>query len=97
MPCIFCENYSLALPKVNPTLYGIDTIRYIGKELWQSLPIEMKESQPQEIFEQKIKFIRNFECSCRLCNNSFSQSRFFLALVSFSFNKSYLFCIDGFN
>ena len=67
VPYNFRENNSLTLPKAKTTLYGIDTIRCIGKTLWQTLPTEIKESQSLEIFKQKIKLIRNLDCSCRLC------------------------------
>ena len=68
LPYNFRES-SLTLPKAKTTLYGIDTVRYIGKKLWQVLPIEIKESQSLEIFKQKIKLINNFDCSCRFCKN----------------------------
>ena len=67
VPYNFRESNSLALPKVKTTLYGIDTIRYIGKKL--ALPNEIKESQSLDIFKQKVKLMRNFDCSCRLCKN----------------------------
>ena len=63
------EDNSLALPRAKTALYGIDTIRYIGKNLWQTLTIEIKKSKSPEIFKQKIKLIRNFDCSCRLYKN----------------------------
>ena len=63
------ESNSLTLPKANTTLYGIDTVRYIGKKLWQVLPTEIKESKSLEVFKKKIKLIKNFDCSCRLCKN----------------------------
>ena len=63
------ESNSLTLPKANTTLYGIDTVRYIGKKLWQVLPTEIKESKSLEVFKQEIKLIKNFDCSCRLCKN----------------------------
>ena len=69
VPYNFRENNSLTLPKGKRTLYGIDTIRYISKKLWQTLPTEVKESQSLEIFKQKIKLITNLDCSCRLCKN----------------------------
>ena len=37
----FHENNSLTLPKAKTTLYSIGTIRYIGKNLWQTLPTEI--------------------------------------------------------
>ena len=63
----FRESNSLTLPNAKTTLYGIERVRYIEKKLWQVLPIEMKESQSLEIFKQKVKLIKNFDCSCRLC------------------------------
>ena len=44
------ESNSLTLPKAKTT-YGIDTVRYIGKKLWQVLPTEIKESQSLEAFK----------------------------------------------
>ena len=48
------ENSSLALPKAKATSHGMDTIRFIGKTLWQRLSIEMKEPRSLEIFNQKL-------------------------------------------
>ena len=48
------ESNSLTLPKAKTTLYGIDTVRYIGKKLRQVLPTEIKESKSLEVFKQKI-------------------------------------------
>ena len=41
---------NLTLPRARTNLYGIDTIRLVGKKLWQTLPREIKESQSLEIF-----------------------------------------------
>ena len=73
----FHENNSLALPKAKTTLYCIDTIRFIEQKLWQTLPIEIKESQSLETFKQKIKVNRNFSCSCRLCKKIFPNLGFY--------------------
>ena len=69
VPYNFRENNSLALLKVKTSSYGIGTISYIGKKLWQALPNEIKESQSLEIFKQKIELVTNFDCSCGLCKN----------------------------
>ena len=60
---------NLALPKARTNLYGIDTIRFIGKKLWQTLPKEIKESQSLEIFKRNIKSIKTLDCSCKLCKD----------------------------
>ena len=44
---------NLVLPKARTNLYGIVTIRFIGQNLWQTFPNEMKESQSLEIFKKK--------------------------------------------
>ena len=54
VPYNFRENNSVTLPKAKTALYGIDTVRYIGKKLWQVLPAKIKESQSLEIFKQKV-------------------------------------------
>ena len=53
---------NLVLPKARTTsMYGIDTIRFVGQKLRQTLPMESKESQSLEI----LKTIKTFDCSCK--------------------------------
>ena len=33
---------NLVLPKARAKLYGIDTVRFVGQKLWQTLPKEIK-------------------------------------------------------
>ena len=90
------ESNSLVLPKAKITLYGIDTIMYIGKKLWQALPTKIKESKSLEIFKQKNKLIRSFVAAVEYVKVS-SKPSFHLRQISFSFFKhSKLFCIVGF-
>ena len=60
---------NLALPRARRNLYGIDTIRFVGQKLWQTLPREIKESQSLEIFKRNIRTIKSFDCSRKLCEN----------------------------
>ena len=57
---------NLVLPRARTNLYGIDTIRFIGQKLWQTLPKEIKESRSLEIFKRNIKSIKTLDCSCKL-------------------------------
>ena len=57
---------NLVLPKVRTNLYGIDTVRFVGQKLWQSVPKEIKASQSLDIFKRNIKAIP-LDCSCKLC------------------------------
>ena len=69
---------NLVLPRARSSLYGTDTIRFIGQKLWQTLPREIiKESQSLEIFKSNNKSIKTFDCSCKLCK-SFIQNLDFL-------------------
>ena len=59
---------NLVLPKARTNLYGIDTVRFVGQKLWQSVPKEIKESQSLDIFKRNIKAIP-LDCSCKLCKS----------------------------
>ena len=48
---------NLVLPKAWTNLYSIDTVRFVGKKLWQTLPKEIKESQTLGISKRNIKAI----------------------------------------
>ena len=49
------NNDGLLVPRANTTAHGIETIRYVGSRLWQTLPSETKESRTLEIFKGRIK------------------------------------------
>ena len=44
---------NLVLPKPRTNLYGIDTVRFVGQKLWQSVPKESK-SPNYWIFSKEI-------------------------------------------
>ena len=46
---------------------GIESIRYRGPKIWESLPINIKESKSLAEFKMKIKTWKNPNCTCRLC------------------------------
>ena len=57
---------NLVLPKARTNLYGIDTVRFVGQKLWQTLPKEIKEPQTLENSKRNIKAITR-DCSCQSC------------------------------
>ena len=59
------DHLSVPIPRTNA--YGIETIRYTGHKLWQSLPLEIKESRTLTEFKRKIKKHHFSHCNCRLC------------------------------
>ena len=60
------NNDGLLLPRANTTAHGIETIRYVGSRLWQTLPSEVKESRTLEIFKGLIKSWTRDKCNCKL-------------------------------
>ena len=63
------NNDGILVPRANTTAHGIETIRYIGSRLWQTLSSEIRESRTLEIFKGLIKTWTTDKCSCRLCKN----------------------------
>ena len=57
---------NLRIPKARTTSYGIETVRYLGQRLWQTLPHSIKESQPLARFKNELR-AHPIECDCRLC------------------------------
>ena len=58
VPYNFRDINSLALPKARTNLYGTDTIRFVGKNLYQRVQIEIKEPLSVEISKQRIKLVK---------------------------------------
>ena len=57
----------LLVPRANTTAHGIETIKYIGSRLWQTLPSENREYRTLEIFKGRIKNWKADKCNCKLC------------------------------
>ena len=71
---IFCERnvaYNLRnineflLPRVRTTIYGSDTIKYIGQRLWLSLPQHIRNAQSMNEFKKDIKSWNGADCTSR--------------------------------
>ena len=54
--------------KPRTTAYGLETISFIGQNLWRDLPLHIKKSQSVKHFKKHIK-VWNFICNCRLCKS----------------------------
>ena len=55
------------LPIVKNVNYGIESIRYLGPKLWESIPANIKEVDIIERFKSGIKKWKSESCPCRLC------------------------------
>ena len=55
------------LPIVRTVNYGIESIRYLGPKIWESIPANIKEVDTIEHFKSGIKKWKPESCPCRLC------------------------------
>ena len=61
------------LPIVTTVNYGIESIRYLGPKIWESIPANMKEVDRIERFKSGIKNWKPESCPCRLCKTYLQQ------------------------
>ena len=54
--------------KPRTTTYGLETVSFLGQNLWRDLLLRIKNSQYVKRFKKHIK-VWNFICSCRLCKS----------------------------
>ncbi len=48
-------------------IYGFNTVTYRCRQIWNSIPDDIKSSLTLNIFKNRIKNIRSFNCTCDLC------------------------------
>ena len=80
------------------TAYGLETISFLGQNLWRDLPLHVKKSQSVKHFKKHIKGW-NFICNCRLCKSllqiwvifkHISVLHFLLGVISIDFSSHLL-------
>ena len=62
---------TLGIPNAKTTSYGIETVRYLGQKLWQTIPHSVRESQSLTAFKKELRTC-TIECDCRLCKTFIS-------------------------
>ena len=55
------------LPIVRTVNYAIESIRYLGANIWESIPANIKEVDTIERSKSSIKKWKPESCPCRLC------------------------------
>ena len=55
------------MPRVGKTFSGLHTLRYDGVTIWNSLPIETKNSASLCTFKENIAKWGGHQCKCYLC------------------------------
>ena len=62
-----------ALPIVRTVNYGIESIKYLGPKVWESIPANIKEKDRIERFKSGIKIWKPESCPSRLCKTYLQQ------------------------
>ena len=70
IPYNVCNGHIVNLPSVRPTYYGTSSIFFRACQVWNKLPISIKQSQSLLEFKTKTKALRNIECLCNICKSS---------------------------
>ena len=63
----FRSKPDLLIPSVDSVLKGKHSLRYLGSLMWNSLPINIRNSESLSIFKAKIKVWKLDNCTCKLC------------------------------
>ena len=56
-------------PKVKTVQWGMESIRYFGPTIWDTLPEEMKSTTTIDSFKQKIQNWEGLDCPCKMCKD----------------------------
>ena len=54
-------------PRVNTVVWGSETLRNLGPQIWGLIPSDIKNSSTLDSFKTKIKLWKTNGCPCRLC------------------------------
>ena len=52
---------------VNTIIYGSETLSSLGPQIWDLIPIKLRNLASLNAFNSKIKFWSTQQCPCRLC------------------------------
>ena len=55
------------IPTVKSVNYGLESIRFLGPKIWESLPNNLKNKESIESFKMAFKERKPESCPCRLC------------------------------
>ena len=56
----------LTVPSINTVFKGQNSISYFGSIIWNSIPVELREINPFQVFKSEMKPWPT-NCPCRLC------------------------------
>ena len=66
----------LQKPSINTVQFGSESTVYLGAQIWELIPENIKSSKSIDIFKSKTKKWVPEICPCQLCKTYFSQVGF---------------------
>ena len=66
----------LFIPPARSTIYGTNSVHFLGSLIWNGLPNIVKSSKSISEFKNTIKKIGNIECGCMICRRYHTLSQF---------------------
>ena len=70
MPYNLRNGLILNLPSARTTYYGTNSIIFRACQVWNKLPLFIKQSPTLLEFKNNMKILRNIECLCKICKRS---------------------------
>ena len=69
--CLYdLKNPRILVSKHKSTLkYGINTIAFKGPQIWQNIPLEIKNLESLSLFKSNVKEIQSLPCHCKICRS----------------------------
>ena len=58
---------ALLIPPVRSTIYGTNSVHFLGRLIWNKLPNLVKSSRSISEFKNVIKKTGNIDCGCMIC------------------------------
>ena len=55
------------IPEVKSVNHGLESVRFLGPKIWESLPNDLKNKESADSFKTTIKRWKPESCPCRLC------------------------------
>ena len=60
------RNNTFERRQVHSVYHGTESLSFLGPQIWNLVPLELKQLESLEVFKLKIKKLIPFECPCRL-------------------------------
>ena len=58
---------SLAYKLKSTVRYGLGTIAFKAPQIWQDIPLEIRNSESLYLFKSSVKQMQSISCECKIC------------------------------